>query len=88
MRTTVDIDTALLDALRREALRRRMPFKHLLSTLLREGLAAPTARAAGRYRCPSFAMGATLPGVDLTKALAAASSLEDDAVARELEQRK
>ena len=83
----MDIDTALLDELRREALRRRMPFKHLLSTLLREGL-TPQARPGGRYKCPTFAMGAQLPGVDLVKALAAAASLEDDAVARELEQRK
>jgi hypothetical protein len=88
MRTTVDIDSALLDQLRREALRRRMPFKHLLSTLLREGLEAEPGRPTGRYRCPTFAMGAPLPGVDLTKALALAATLEDDEVARELEQRK
>ena len=88
MRTTVDIDDALLAALRREALRRRLPFKHLLSRLLREGLEAPPARPAGRYRCPTFALGAPAPGVDLTKALALAAALEDDEVARELAQRK
>jgi len=83
----VDIDTALLDELRREALRRRIPFKHLLSTLLREGLTAHP-RPGARYKCPTFAMGEAQPGVDLTRALAVAASLEDDAVARELEQRK
>ena len=83
----MDIDAALLDELRREALRRRMPFKHLLSTLLREGL-APHGRPGGRYKCPTYAMGAALPGVDLSRAMAVAASLEDDEVARELEQRK
>jgi len=88
MRTTVDIDSALLAELRREALRRRLPFKHLLDRLLREGLESHPARPAGRYRCPTFALGAPAPGVDLTKALGLAAALEDDEVLRELEQRR
>lgn len=84
----MDIDSALLNQLRREALRRRVPVKHLLSKLLREGLQAHPARPAARYRCPTYSMGRLAPGVDLTKALALAATLEDDEIARELEQRK
>lgn len=84
----MDIDQSLLDRLRREAVRRRVPFKHLLSRLLREGLEARPSAPKGGYRCPTFAMGAPKPGVDLTKALALAAALEDDEVARELHRRK
>jgi hypothetical protein len=88
MRTTVDIDQDLLDRLRREALRRRVPFKHFLSRLLREGLEAGHSAHKGGYRCPTFAMGTPEPGVNLTKALALAAALEDDEVVRELQRRK
>ena len=86
MRTTVDLERSLLERLRREALRRRVPFKHLLNKLLREGLEARPA-APTRYRCPTFAMG-NPASVDLTKALGLAAALEDDEVARELLLRK
>ena len=88
MRTTVDLELDLLKRLRREALRRGVPVKHLLSKLLREGLEARPAGPVGGYRCPTFAMGAPAPGVDLTKALAVAAALEDDEVARELQLRQ
>lgn len=87
MRTTVDLERSLLERLRREALRRRVPFKHLLNKLLREGLEARPAGPAA-YRCPTFAMGTPEPAVDLTKALALAAALEDDEIARELQLRK
>jgi len=87
VRTTIDLDRSLLDRLRREALRRHVPFKTLLNKLLREGLAArPVAPSA--YRGPVFAMGNPEPALDLTKALGLAATLEDDEVVRELERRK
>ena len=87
MRTTIDLERALLERLRREALRRRIPFKTLLNKLLREGLAArPVAPSA--FHGPVFAMGNPEPALDLTKALGLAAALEDDEVVRELQRRK
>ena len=86
MRTTVDIEPGLLKRLRHEALRRGVPFKHLLNRLLRHGLEAPSAAAARRYQCPTFAMGA--PTGSLDKALGLAAALEAEEVAREIALRK
>ena len=88
MRTTVDIESGLLKRLRHEALRRRVAFKHLLNKLLRQGLEAPPAATAGRYRCPAFAMGTPAPTVALDKALGLAAALEDAETLRELQLRK
>lgn len=88
MRTTVDIEPGLLKRLRHEALRRRVPFKHLLNRLLRQGLEAPPTATAVRYQCPTFAMGVPAPPVSLDKALGLAAALEDEEIARELELRK
>jgi hypothetical protein len=88
MRTTVDIDDDLLTRLRAEATRRRVPFKHLLNRLLRAGLSAGPRPNAGRYRCPTHAMGAPLAGANLDKALALAEALGDDGVRQKLEHRK
>jgi hypothetical protein len=88
MRTTVDLEPGVLKKLRQEALRRRIPFKHLLNRLLREGLEAPARKSSGRYRCPTFAMGAAAAGLDLDKALGLATALEDEEILRELRLRK
>ena len=88
MRTTLDIEPGLLKRLRHEALRRRVPFKHLLNRLLRQGLEGPPAAPAGRYRCPTFAMGTPAPTVALDKALGLAAALEDEEITRELQLRK
>jgi hypothetical protein len=88
MRTTVDIELGLLKRLRHEALRRGVPFKHFLNRLLRHGLEAPSAAAAGRYQCPAFAMGTPAPTVSLDQALGLAAALEDEEVAREVGLRK
>lgn len=88
MRTTVDIDDDLLTRLRAAATRRRVPFKHLLNRLLRAGLDAGPAPGGGRYRCPTYAMGAPRSGVDLDKALAVADALDDAGVRDKLDRRK
>lgn len=88
MRTTVDIEPGLLKRLRLEALRRRVPFKHLLNKLLRQGLAAPPPANAQRYECPTFAMGTPAPALRLDKALGLAAALEDEEIAREMALRK
>lgn len=85
MRTTVDLDPHLLKRLRAEAHRRGVPFKEMLTAVLRRGLEQqPAARA--RYRCPTFALGRQ--DFSLDKALAAAASLEDEEIARKLALRK
>ena len=85
MRTTVDIEDDLLDKLRAEATRGRVPFKHLLNRLLRAGLEGHGVTRTA-YRCPTFGMGA--PAGDLDKALGIAATLDDDAVRRKLDLRK
>lgn len=87
MRTTVDIETPLLKRLRAEARRRGVSFKDLLQGFIRRGLQERTP-SPGPYRTPSFSMGSPEEHVRLDKALALASALEDDEIARELTLRK
>jgi hypothetical protein len=88
MRTTIDIETHLLKRLREEARRKGVPFKELLTGVLRRGLEdAPTGRRT-RYRCPTYSMGAPDRAYDLNKALAVVAGLEDEVPARELTLRK
>jgi hypothetical protein len=88
MRTTVDLDPHLLKRLRAEAHRRGVPFKEMLTTVLRRGLEDRPATPAARYRCPTFAMGRPTASLNLDKALAIAGALEDEAIARKLALRK
>lgn len=85
MRTTVDLDAALLKRLRVEARRKGLTVKEFLATVLRRGLDEQPPRRT-RYRCPSFSMGE--PARALDKALGVASELEDQETARELGLRK
>lgn len=87
MRTTIDLDADLLDRLRREANRRRIPFKQLLNLTLRAGLERRPPKPAP-YRLPTFSMGPAAPGVNLDKALDLAATLQDGETARELDLRK
>lgn len=79
MRTTIDIEPSLLKRLRDEAHRRGVPFKEMLTTVLRRGL-EERRESARRFRTPTFAMGDPEPRVDLRKALRVAESLQDEAV--------
>ncbi|HVT37965.1 MAG TPA: hypothetical protein VHE78_02895 [Gemmatimonadaceae bacterium] len=88
MRTTIDIDTHLLKRLHAEARRRGVPFKELLSGVLRRGLDEPPPARQTRYRCPTYAMGTPERAFDLDKALAVAAGLEDGETARKLILRK
>ncbi len=90
MRTTVDIDSALLRRLRDEAHRRRLSFKALLNRVLHRGLEASgrSPRGSPPYRCPTFPLGQPSAHVNLDKALAVAGALEDEEIARELSLRK
>ncbi len=87
MRTTIDIESGLLKRLRTEAHRRGLPFKTLLSIVIRRGLEqAPVALPP--YECPTFSMGTPAAGVNFDKALGVSSALDDEEVAREMSLRK
>jgi hypothetical protein len=79
MRTTIDIEPSLLKRLRDEAHRRGVPFKEMLTTVLRRGL-EERRESARRFRTPTFAMGDPEPRVDLRKSLRVAESLQDEVV--------
>jgi plasmid stability protein len=88
VRTTVDLDTDLLERLRVEAARRRISFKDLLNSVIRSGLASGGGRRPATYTMPSFSMGAVREGIDLDKALRVADELEATEVRMELDRRK
>lgn len=76
MRTTIDLDPALLERLRHEAVTRGVSFKHLLDRLLRDGLSGKATRKAVPYRCPTYAMGEP-HGYAPDKALRKLAALDD-----------
>jgi hypothetical protein len=89
MRTTLTIDDRIARMLKALAHRTGKSFKQVLNETLEAGLAAREAPARGRrYRVKPASLGGVLPGIDLTKALRLAASLEDEEIARKLELRK
>ncbi len=88
MRTTVRIDDALLLELKQIAAREKISLTRQLNRTLRAGLQAQRAdkKPRRRHREKTHSMGA--PRVDLTKALATASGLEDEEVLRKARLRK
>lgn len=85
MRTTVDIDSSLLERLRDLAHVQGTSFKAILNRTLRQGLDVPS-HVPEPYACPTFSMGA--PARSLDKALALADGLEDEETARKLSERR
>jgi len=84
MRTTLTITDELMDRLKREAKRSRLPFKAVVNEALRLGvdrLRPPARRRAFRQR--TFRMGYP-PGTQLDKALQVAARLDDEEVVRKL----
>ena len=88
MRTTVDVDPDLLERLRVEAARRRVSFKQLLNSAIRNGLAAPDTRRPKPYAMPAFHLGAVREGLNPDKALSVADALETREISAKLERRK
>lgn len=85
MRTTVDIDPALLERLRDEAHGEGISFRSMLNRTIRRGLDASVQRPEP-YVCPTFSMGEPLRPLD--KALALADALAAEEIGRKLSQRK
>ena len=88
MRTTVDLDTDLLERLRNEARRRGVPFKEVLASAVRSGLSRQAKARPSKYRCPTFHMGSAAEHLNLDKALHIAATVADEETARELARRK
>jgi len=88
MRTTLTIEDRIARDLKEIAHRTGRPFKVVVNETLRAGLSAKEARSAKRYRIRPASLGHVVPGVNLDKALALASSLEDEEIARKLDLRK
>ena len=84
----MEIDDDLIQALRDRLHREGGSLRKALNAALRKGLSG-SDRQPPRYRCPVVHMGAPAsPGIDLDKALALASALEDAETSGELERRK
>lgn len=88
MRTTLTLDDALADALKKMAHESGKPFKQVVNEVLLNGLAHSQQRKAQTYRLQPVSMGAPYPGIDLDKALQLADELEDMAIMAKMELRK
>jgi hypothetical protein len=89
MRTTLTIDEPIVRALKKVAHQSGRPFKHVVNETLRAGLAARKAiEPAKGYRLKPSSLGGVRPGLDIDKALALADALEDQELARKMQQRK
>jgi hypothetical protein len=87
MRTTIDIEPSLLKRLRDEAHRRGIPFKAMLSSVIRRGL-EDRPESARRFRTQTYSMGRVERSVDLRKALRVAEELQDYTVVDRLRSRR
>ena len=88
MRTTLTIDDQLIAGLKETARRSGKPLKQVANEVLRAGLQELARPIPRSYRLQSAGMGQARFGLDLNKALHLAAALEDEAITRELEQRK
>ncbi|HMO53120.1 MAG TPA: hypothetical protein PJ994_01325 [Tepidiformaceae bacterium] len=80
MRTTVTLDPDVVEMLKAYARRSDRSFEAAVNDAIRAGLAAE--RGEGRpYRVPSRAM-KLRPGIDLSRALRLAETLEDEEILR------
>lgn len=88
MRTTLTIEDQIAKALKQLSHRSGKPFKQVVNETLRAGLAAAGRPRAAPYKLKAVSLGGVRPGVDLTKALHIAATMEDEEIARKLELRK
>lgn len=88
MRTTLTIEESIARALKQLAHESGKPFKQVVNEVLLRGLARPHTAEARPYRLEPASLGHPVAGNNLDKALALADTLEDQAIAAKLEQRK
>ncbi len=84
MRTTIDLDEALLTRLRDEAHREGVSFRALLHRVILRGLEPEAPVKEVPYVAPSFSMGQVREGFDLVKARWIADDLEDEEIIRKM----
>lgn len=87
MRTTLTIDDALLDSLKKRAIESGKPFKQIVNETLLAGLQTE-ATERKPYRLQPAALGTASPGINLDKALLLAGELEDQALIAKMELHK
>lgn len=85
MRTTVDIESDLLERLRDEATRSGLSFRALLNSVVRTGLELRGRRSDPPFRMPTFAMGLPLVSNEqMIKANQLAGQLDDAETLRKM----
>ncbi len=82
MRTTLTLDDDVVALIQRQARNRGDSFKHIVNEALRRGLTSAAAHAIAEPLA-TYALH-TRAGVDLTRALALAAELEDEALLAKL----
>jgi hypothetical protein len=85
VRTTVTLDEDVAQQIEQRMRERGATFKAVLNELLRRGL--QSSDDPQPYVSPTFPLGVR-PDVDIDKALALASAMDDEEVARKLERAK
>lgn len=89
MRTTLTIEDRIARELKEIAHRSGKPFKVVVNEALAAGLSTKLkSRKPGRYHLRTASLGSVQPGIDLDRSLALADILEDEEIARKLDQRK
>lgn len=86
MRTTVTLDPDVETLVRKAMREKDLSFKAVLNAAIRAGLARP-ASPSRRYRLRTYRMGRR-PALQLDRALALASAMEDEELLRKLSVRK
>jgi hypothetical protein len=88
VRTTITLDPDVARELKRLVRESQRPFKEVVNTALRKGLARGGGARRRPYSLTPRPLGGVRPGFNLDKALRLADALEDEGVARKLELRK
>lgn len=88
MRTTLTLDDALAESLKKLASQSGKSFKQVVNETLLHGLAMPVNGTQQRFQQETFALGQPAAGINLDKALLLADELEDQAIIQKMEQRK
>lgn len=88
MRTTLTIDDALAEALKKKAYETGKSFKQVVNETLLNGLSNDKQHSSAPYRLKTISMGKVSAGYDLDKALDLADALEDMAIKAKMELRK
>ena len=84
MRTTIDLDDALLQRLRDAAHREGVPFKALLHRVILRGLDDAPSAPPKRYLPRSYDLRPVREGFDLVKGRWIADDLEDEEIIRKM----